>query len=160
MRRMNTLVTRSTNSFWLPYTQTSAKFLILLKKAQVSWMCLIISIDLYTAHHNSLGMSSAQNPLFVCNFSTQCICMGTGSLFVCSLHGKAWPLQRNTVFAVARMFFFLGGGGWVGGVVIRKGMHSWDQETKQIKKGNNHVWWNSFTIYWHHTMQDSHHWFT
>ena len=38
------------------------------------------------------------------NFLTQCICMGTGSLFVDGFRcfsGKAHPLQRKTVFAVA-----------------------------------------------------------
>ena len=48
-------------------------------------------------------MSSAQNLSFVWDFSTQCICMGTGSLFVHSFRGKAHPLQRSTVFAVDQL---------------------------------------------------------
>ena len=52
-------------------------------------MCFIILNDLYTAHHNSLGIC---HQLKIChlygtfNFSTQCTCscMGTGSLFVYS----------------------------------------------------------------------------
>ena len=59
------------------------------------------------AHHNSLGIC---HQLKIChvyetlNFSTQCICMGTGSLFVYGLRrfrGNARPLPTKTVFAVA-----------------------------------------------------------
>ena len=65
-----------------------------------------MSNDFYTAHHNSSGIChqlKIRHLYGTFNFSTQCICMGTGSLFVCDFHGKARPLQRNTVFAVARI---------------------------------------------------------
>ena len=57
MRRMNTLVTRSTNhsGFRRHYTQRSTKFLILLKS--LKFMNVLHNFkDLYTAHHNSLGI--------------------------------------------------------------------------------------------------------
>ena len=48
---------RQTHSgFHRHYTQTSAKFLILLQRLKISWMCFIILNDLYMAHHNSLGI--------------------------------------------------------------------------------------------------------
>ena len=93
---------RQTHSgFHRYYTQMSAKFLI-------SWMRFIISNDLYTAHHNSLGIChqlKIRHLYGTFNFSTQCICMGTRSLFVYGFCGKARPLQRNTVFAVVRIEF-------------------------------------------------------
>ena len=77
------------------------------KKAQVSWMCFISLNYLYTAHHNLLGIChqlKIHHLYRTFNFSTQCICMGTGSLFVyvcCHLRGNARPLWRKIVFAVA-----------------------------------------------------------
>ena len=79
------------------FTQSSAKFLILLKKAQVSWMCFIISNDLYTAHHNLFGIC---HQLKIChlygtfNISTQCICMGTGSLLSMVFVERRRPLPN------------------------------------------------------------------
>ena len=67
-------------------------------------MCFIILKDLYTTHHNLLGIC---HQLKIChfngtfNFSTQRICMGIGSLFVCVFCGMTCPLRRNTVFGVA-----------------------------------------------------------
>ena len=77
------------------------------KKAQVSCMCFISLNYLYTAHHNLLGIChqlKIHHLYRTFNFSTQCICMGTGSLFVyvcCRLRGNARPLWRKIVFAVA-----------------------------------------------------------
>ena len=111
---MNTLMTRSTNSFWLPYRHYTdiPKFMILYTKdAQVSLMCFIILNDLYTAHHSLLGTChqlTIRHLYGTFNFSTQCICMGTGSLFVYDFHcfrGKACPLGRKTIFAVASIEF-------------------------------------------------------
>ena len=51
------------------------------KKVKVSWMCFIILNNLYTAHHNSLGiMSSDQNPYFFlfCDHSTLQSCIPSG----------------------------------------------------------------------------------
>ena len=59
---------RQTHSgFHKQWTYTEVRKIpdLTIKKAQVSWMCFIIVIDLYTAHHNSLGMPSAQNPSFL-----------------------------------------------------------------------------------------------
>ena len=101
---------RQTHSgFHRHYTQTSPKIPDFTKKAQVSWMCFIILNDLYTAHHNLLGTCTCHQLKIrhlygTFNFSTQCICMGTGSLFVygfCHFRGKARPLRRKSVFAVA-----------------------------------------------------------
>ena len=68
-------------------------------------MCFIILNDLYMAPqlkiHHLYGTF---------NFSTQCICMGTGSLLVdwfLSFCGKARPLRRKMVFAVASIASFL-----------------------------------------------------
>ena len=72
------------SGFHRHYTQTSAKFLILLKRLS-SWMCFIISNDLYTAHHNSFKGICHQLKSVICNrtfdFLTQCICIRTESLF-------------------------------------------------------------------------------
>ena len=84
------------------------------KKAQVSWMCFLILNDLYTAHHNSLGTCichqlKIRHLYGTFNFSTQCICMATGSLFVYGLrcfHWKACPLRRKNIFAVASIAIF------------------------------------------------------
>ena len=70
-------------------------------------MCFIILNDLHSAHHNLLGIChqvKIRHLYGTFSFSTQCICMGTGSLFVYGFHnfrGKARPLRRKTVFAVA-----------------------------------------------------------
>ena len=70
-------------------------------------MRFIILNGLYTAHHNLLGIChqlKIRHLYGTFNFSTQCICMGTGSLFVYGLYrfrGNARPLQTKTVFAVA-----------------------------------------------------------
>ena len=70
-------------------------------------MCFIISNDLYTAHHYWLGIC---HQLKICHlyeafdFSTRCICMGTGSLFVHGFCGKARPLRMKTGFAVASIW--------------------------------------------------------
>ena len=69
-------------------------------------MCFIISNDLYMAHHNLIGIChqlKIHHLYGTFNFSTQCICMGTRSLFVYGFRGKACPLWRSTVFAVARI---------------------------------------------------------
>ena len=69
-------------------------------------MCFIDLNHLYTAHHNSLGIChqlKIRNFYETFNFSTQCICMGTGRLFVYGLRrfrGNAHPLRIKTVFAV------------------------------------------------------------
>ena len=71
-------------------------------------MCFIISNDLYTAHHKSLGICHQLNIRHLyrtLNFLTQCtcICMGTKSLFVHGFRrfrGKALS-TRKTVFVVA-----------------------------------------------------------
>ena len=102
-RRMNTLGTRSTISFWFPQTLYTDVHKIpdFTKNAKVSSMCFIILNDLYIAHHNLLGIC---HQLKICqlygtfNFSTQCICTGTRSLFVCGFCG------RSTIFAVARIY--------------------------------------------------------
>ena len=95
-RRMNTLgdtFKKSHSGFHRHYTQMSAKFLILhTKKAQVSSMCFIILNDLYIAHHNSLGMChhlKIRHLYGTFNFSTQCICTGTGSLSVVFVERRA-----------------------------------------------------------------------
>ena len=62
-------------------------------------MCFIILNDLYTAHHNLLSI--CHHLYGTLNFSTQCICMGTGSLLVYGFRGKARPLRRKNVFAIA-----------------------------------------------------------
>ena len=80
------------------------------KKDEVSWMCFIILNDLYMAHHNSLGIChqlKIRHLYGTFNFSTQCICMGTGSLFVYCFRGKARPLRRKIIFAVASFTDFL-----------------------------------------------------
>ena len=70
-------------------------------------MCFIISYDLYTALHNSLGICHQLKIHLLYgtfNFLTQCICMGTDSLFDYGFRlfrGKARPLQRKCAFAVA-----------------------------------------------------------
>ena len=67
-------------------------------------MCFIILNGLCTAHHNSLGICHQLKILHLYgtfNLSTQCICMGTGSLFVYSFRRKGCPLRRKIVFAVA-----------------------------------------------------------
>ena len=64
-------------------------------------MCFIILNDLYTAHHNSFGIChqlKIRHLYGTFNFSTQCICMGTGSLFV---YGFSSFRGRKTVLAVA-----------------------------------------------------------
>ena len=57
-------------------------------------------------------MSSAQNPSFVWDFKflAQCICMGTGSLFVCSFNRPHHPVmaardfnRRQTIFMSFRV---------------------------------------------------------
>ena len=100
MRRMNTLVTSSTNSFWLPQTLYTdvRKIPDFTKKAQVSWMCFIILNNLNMAHHNSLGISQLKiRHLYgTFNFSTQCICMGTGSLFVYRFSSFSWKGAPST----------------------------------------------------------------
>ena len=90
------------------YTQNVPQIPDFTKKAQVSWISFIISNDLYTAHHNLLGIYCHQLKIShlygTFNFLTQCICMGSGSLFVYGFRyfcGKACPLRRKTVFAVA-----------------------------------------------------------
>ena len=101
MRRMNSHVTRSTNSFWLPQTLYTdvRKIPNFTKKAQVSWMCFISLYDLYMAHHNSLGIC---RELKLCHlygtfkFSTQCICMGTGSLYVYRFSLFSWKGAPST----------------------------------------------------------------
>ena len=104
IRRMNTLVTHSANSLWLPWTLFTdihkiPGFTII--KAQVSWLCFIISNDFYMAH--VCHQLKIRHLYLTINFSTKCICMGSGSLFVCYFRGKARPLRRNTIFAVARI---------------------------------------------------------
>ena len=99
-------VQQTHSGFHRHYTQTSPKFLILLKRAQVLWMCFIILNDLYTVHHNLLGICQlkVRHLYGTFNFSTQCICMGIGNLFVYGFRrfrGKVRPLRRKTVFAVA-----------------------------------------------------------
>ena len=69
------------------------------KKAQVSWMCFIILNDLYMAHHNSLGICrqlKIHHLYGTCNFSTQCICMGTGSLLVYRFSSFSWKGAPST----------------------------------------------------------------
>ena len=78
-------------------------------------MCFIISNDIYMAHHNLLGIHVCHQLKIrhfygTFNFSTHCICLGTGSLFVYGFHGfrgKARPLRRKTAFAVASIVFQL-----------------------------------------------------
>ena len=107
MRRINTLVTRWTNAFWLPlYTgHRRPQLPDFTKKDQVSWMCFIISSDLYTAHHNSLGiMSSAQNPSFVWNlkFLDPEYLYGDRKLVCLWFSSFSW--KDAPVFAVASIF--------------------------------------------------------
>ena len=69
MHRMNIFLrhVRQTHSgFHRHYAQMSAKFLILLKKAQLSWMCFITLNDLYTAHHNSFGIHVISSKSVIC----------------------------------------------------------------------------------------------
>ena len=107
MHRMNTVVTRSTNSFWLPETYTNVCYIFLILKGS-SFMNVLHNFKwpLYMAHHNLLVIChqlKIRHLYETFNFSTQCICIGTGSLFVCSFccfRGKARPLWRKTVFAV------------------------------------------------------------
>ena len=81
------------------------------KKAQVSdHECASYNLnDLYIAHHNLLGIRRQLKIRHLYGtfiFTTQCICMGTGSLLVyrfCCIRGKARPLRRKMVFAVVRI---------------------------------------------------------
>ena len=97
---------RQTHSgFHRRYTQTSAKFLIFTKKGS-SFMNVLHNFKwpYYTAHHNWLGIChqlKIRHLYGTFNFSTQRICMGIGSLFVYGFRGKARPLRRKTVLAVA-----------------------------------------------------------
>ena len=87
MRRMSTLVTRSTNSSMF------VKFLILLKRLMFheclhnfKWhkthiiVCKVHQLKICHLYHGTF---------------TQCICLGTGSLFVCGFRGKARPLRAR-----------------------------------------------------------------
>ena len=71
-------------------------------------MCFIIFNDFYMTHHNLLGICrqlKIRHFYGTFNFSTQCICMGTGSLstsFRCFC-GNVRPLRRKMVFAVASL---------------------------------------------------------
>ena len=99
MRRMNSLVTRSTNSFWLPLTlyTDGRKIPNFTKQAQVSWMCFIILNDLYMTH-NLLGIRrqlKISHLYGTFNFTTQCICMGTGSLLVYRFSWKGAPSTKE-----------------------------------------------------------------
>ena len=92
-------VRQTRSGFHRHYTQTSTEFLILLKRLKCSWICFIILIDLYTAHHNSLGICHQLNirHLYVTfYFLTRCICMGTGSLFVYRLSSFSWKGAPST----------------------------------------------------------------
>ena len=74
------------------------KILILHKKSFMD--VLPISNDLYTAHHNWLGICHQLNIRHLYgtfNFSTPVYLYGTGSLFVYNFCGKACPLWRKTV---------------------------------------------------------------
>ena len=64
-------------------------------------------------------------------FSTQCICMGTGRLFVYGIHGKARLLERNPVFGAR-------GGGGGGGTQIwfRRGCAAEAAKPVPIFKGH------------------------
>ena len=62
-------------------------------------MCFIILIDLYTTHHNSLGICrqlKIHNFYGTYNISTQCICMGTESLLVYSFLSVWWKGAPST----------------------------------------------------------------
>ena len=110
------------------YTQTSAKFLILLKKAQVIWMCIIISNNIYTAHHNSLGLCHQLKIRHLCgtlNFLTgrpsvfvwgpeAClfmIFMERCALYEGKLYLREWELGSMTIAAEASILGGQGGGG-------------------------------------------------
>ena len=94
---------RQTHSGFHRHTQTSTKFLILLKRLKFNkYMCFMILNELYIAHHNLLGLChqlKIRGLYGTFNFSTQCIYMGTGSLFVygfCRFRGTR--LSNNTPF--------------------------------------------------------------
>ena len=104
MRRMNTLVTRSTNWCWLPlrlYTDVR-KIPDFTKKAHVSWMCFIILNDLYTTHHNSLYIISSKSVICMRILISR-PSVWDRKLICLRFRGKAHPLRRNTVFEVARI---------------------------------------------------------
>ena len=97
MRRMNTHVTHSTNSFWLPQTYIDVcKIPDFTKKAKISWMCFIILNYLYMAHHNLLGIRRQLKirHLYGTFISTQCIC--TGSSFVYRFSSFSWKGAPST----------------------------------------------------------------
>ena len=100
MRRMNALETRrqTHSGFYRHYTQTSAKFQILLKMLNFH-ECFIISNGLYMAHDNLLGIChqlKIRHLYGTFNFSTQCICMGIGSLFVLRVSLFSWKGAPST----------------------------------------------------------------
>ena len=78
------------------------------------------------AHHNLLGIChqlKIRHLYRTFNFSTQCICMGTGSLCVYGFRrfrGKARPLRWKTVFAVASIPHLagIGPGEWIYCLVV------------------------------------------
>ena len=62
-------------------------------------MCFIILNDLYMAHHNLLGICrqlKIRHLYGTFNFSTQCICMGTGSWFVYRFSSFSWKGAPST----------------------------------------------------------------
>ena len=91
MRRMNTLVYTDVRK--IPDLKKKKK------KPQVSWMCFIIINDLYMAHHNSLGICrqlKIRHLYGIVNFSTQCIYVGTGSLFANRFSSFLWKSAPST----------------------------------------------------------------
>ena len=87
------------SGFHRHYTQTSPNFLILLKKGSSFMNVLQILNDLYTAHHNLLCIChqlKIRHLYGTFNFSTQCICMGTGSLFVYRFSLFSWKGAPST----------------------------------------------------------------
>ena len=66
-------------------------------------MCFIILNDLYMAHHNSSGICRQLNIHHLYgtfNFSTQCICMGTGCVLVYRFLSFSWKGTYDHVYLV------------------------------------------------------------
>ena len=90
---------RQTHSgFHRYYTQTYANSWFYYKGSNIMNV-LHNLIDLYMAHRNSLGICSQlkiRHLYGTFNFSTQCICLGTGSLFVYRFSPFSWKGAPST----------------------------------------------------------------